>query len=132
MDMDRANTRIRIKSTLSRQWIWELVTRDGHVANASSAFATREECESDAKQQGLPVSGLRRSARVTAVSSPRRESHKLWTIHKDPSGLWHWQQRDERAQIVAESACAFLTRSECVTNAQKNGYSDEYETSSEA
>jgi hypothetical protein len=130
--MDRVNTRIRIRSTLSRQWIWELVTRDGHVANASETFATREECEADAKLQGLPVSGLRRSSKVKAASGSNRQAPKPWTIHKDAGGLWHWERRDERAQVIDQSACAYLTQGECLADAQKHGYSTEQETSDES
>jgi uncharacterized protein YegP (UPF0339 family) len=130
--MDRVNTRIRIRSTLSRQWIWELVTRDGHVANASEIFATREECESDAKQQGLPVSGLRRSARPKAAPASNRQAAQPWTIHKDTVGLWRWERRDERSEVIAGSTCAYLTRGECLADAQKHGYPAEQGTTNES
>ncbi|HEV7799727.1 MAG TPA: hypothetical protein VGP15_01500 [Burkholderiales bacterium] len=125
--MDSINTRIRIRSTLSRAWIWELVTRDGHVANASTEFATREECEGDARKQGLPISGLRRGPRLTAEPKPVRQEPGSWKLHKDDSGLWHWQRVDDRAAVVDVSRCAFLTREECVSDARKNGYTAEPE-----
>ncbi len=127
--MDSINTKVRIRSTLSRAWIWELVTRDGHVANASSEFATRNECEADALKQGLPVSGLRRASRVAADADARTAPPTPggWKVYKDDSDLWYWEHADEPSGNVDNSRCAFLTREECVSDARKNGYSDEPE-----
>jgi len=53
-------TRIRVRSTFQRAWIWELVLADGHVVQQSEPFKDRSLCEAEAKQQGLPVQGLAR------------------------------------------------------------------------
>lgn len=39
---------------MSGKWIWELRTADNHVVNTGEEFATRAECETDAKARGLP------------------------------------------------------------------------------
>ena len=54
----RFSTHIRVSGPFLSRWVWKLVTPDGHVANQSPPFPTREACEADAKRQGLPVEGL--------------------------------------------------------------------------
>ena len=60
------DTRIRIRATSDSRWRWELLTADGHVVSATDPFDSREACEADAKQQGCPVTGLRRVRRDVA------------------------------------------------------------------
>ena len=59
-------TRIRIRSTSDLRWRWELLADDGHVVNATDPFDSRDACEADAKQQGYPVTGLRRARPLEA------------------------------------------------------------------
>jgi hypothetical protein len=52
--------RTRIRRTMRDMWVWELVMPDGHVVHRSEPIADRAECENAARQEGLPVDGLRR------------------------------------------------------------------------
>jgi hypothetical protein len=53
-------TFIRVRQTINLEWMWELVTADGHVASTSETFAERSACEASAKLEGLPITGLTR------------------------------------------------------------------------
>ena len=55
---------IRVRLTMASVWVWELVTADGHVANASEPFEIRGDCEADAQRQGLRVSGMARRLKL--------------------------------------------------------------------
>ena len=118
-------TRIRIRGKPQSQWQWELVTSDGHVANASQPFSSRAECEIDAKKQGLPVIGLARPPRASpgAAAAKKQGAPVGWTISSDGDGLWTWQHFNGGEEPVQSSRCAFLTEKECIADARKNGYS---------
>lgn len=106
------DTRVRVRSTLMRTWIWELITRDGHVAAASDEFGDRGECEADALRQGFPVSGLRRTSRV------RKKTFKPGlSIASDGSGIWSWKHVDRDGEVIASSTVGFLTKEECERDA---------------
>ena len=49
-----AGTRLRLRLNLHVRWVWELVDADNHVVNGCPEdFATRRECELDAKRHGF-------------------------------------------------------------------------------
>ena len=106
------DTRVRVRSTLMRTWIWELVTRDGHVAAASDEFADRGACETDALRQGVPVSGLRRTSRARAPALKPGLA-----IASDRYGIWHWKHVGEDGDVIASSDVGFLTKGECERDA---------------
>ena len=60
-------THIRIRATSDSGWRWELLTADGHVANVTDPFDSRDACEADAKLQGLPITGLKRVRKTTSL-----------------------------------------------------------------
>ena len=107
-----SGSKVRVRSTLMRTWVWELVTSDGHVAAASEDFGDRAACEAEALRQGLPVSGIRKSAVVKKKAlAPGR------LIASDSRGVWHWKHIDEHGEVVASSAVGFLTKPECERDA---------------
>jgi hypothetical protein len=109
------SNRIRIRATLSRAWLWELLTPDGHVAASSAQFCQRNECETDALKQGLPVQGLTRTAR-RKMQAPSATPVGL-RVYSDRSGLWRWTVADDVGQVVARSDKAFLTQAEALGDA---------------
>jgi hypothetical protein len=119
--MKTTGPRLHIRTTISGKWIWELRTADKHTVNVSDGFATRAECEADAKANGLEVAPRRgRGAQVTMTVVPVTGAPGRWSIHEDESGLWYWKHFGEDGD--AASKCAFLTRRECVADARANGY----------
>ena len=120
----RNTTHIRIRSTMSGHWQWELVTGDGHVASESEKFENRQDCEADALKQALPITGLsRRKAAESAVEpSTSRTTVGGWTISRDGMDLWTWKRGATKSEPAASSTRAFLTKPECVADAEKNGY----------
>ncbi|HEV7394222.1 MAG TPA: helix-turn-helix domain-containing protein [Burkholderiales bacterium] len=60
-----SRTRLRLRLNLHVRWVWELLDGDNHIVNSSSEdFATRRECELDAKRNGFrPV--LKSAAELT-------------------------------------------------------------------
>jgi DNA-binding transcriptional regulator YiaG len=62
-----SRTRLRLRLNLHVRWVWELVDGDNHIVNCSSEdFATRRECELDAKRHGFrPV--LRSAVELTKM-----------------------------------------------------------------
>ena len=107
------SNRIKVRSTMSRGWIWELLTPDGHVAASSEVFGDRAACEADARKQGLPITGLRKgrqpAAKPVAVGL---------NIRHDSRGIWRWECVDQDGSIASASAVAFLTREECARDAE--------------
>lgn len=108
------SNRIRVRSTLQREWIWELRTPDGHVASTSDVFASRDACEVDALKQGLPVTGLRKGR----PAKPKAVAIGL-NIRHDSRGIWRWECVDQDGAIASASAVAFLTRDECARDAER-------------
>lgn len=130
--MKRTEPILHVRTTVSGKWIWELRSADKHVVNVSEGFDTRAECEDDAREHGLQVVPKRaRRSQVEMTIVPLRAEPGAWSIYEDDSGLWHWKAPSLEDM---ESACAFLTRRECVADAQKHGYipepgrTDEIET----
>ena len=56
--------RLRVRLCMDHRYVWELMTADGHVINASEPFDSRDECIADAAQHELPIIG------VTAPEDP--------------------------------------------------------------
>lgn len=108
------SNRIRVRSTLQREWIWELRTPDGHGASTSDVFASRDACEVDALKQGLPVTGLRKGR----ASKPKPVATGL-NIRHDGRGIWRWEFIDTDRTVAAASTVAFLTRDECARDAER-------------
>lgn len=99
---------VRIRTTLKHEWVWELVTDDGHVAFLSAGYADRDDCEEEARLQGLRVVGGRKEPR----GRERARAPGL-RVHSTACGLWTWEYVDERGSVAASSAVSFLTREEC-------------------
>ena len=114
------STRIRERSTISRGWVWEMLTPDRHVVANSEVFADRGECEADAVKQGLPVSGRRRKKVALA---PLVRSPGLSTF-RNASDLWIWELADEVGELIAASERAYLTRHECEDDAASSALVD--------
>jgi hypothetical protein len=116
--------RIRVRITMSRAWIWELLTSDGHIAQQSEDFTTRRECEIDALRQGLPVQGLAKAlnGHKNGRTVVETATASLLLILDKPGGLWQWQCVDEGATGSQTSTRSFLTKEECVADARKKGY----------
>lgn len=49
---------LRVRTTMSGMFVWDLMTFDGHVVNTSEPFGTRIGCVQDAKQHKLPILGV--------------------------------------------------------------------------
>ena len=113
------SNRVRVRSTISRGWIWEMLTPDSHVVANSEVFADRGECEADAVKQGLPVSGRRKKP----VVAPALRSPGLSTF-RNASHLWIWEFADERGELIAASERAYLTRHECEDDAASSALVD--------
>jgi hypothetical protein len=107
------SNRIRVRSTLGRGWVWQLLTPDGHVASSSDVFVDRDACEADARKQGLPVTGLRKGRQ----SKPNPTAIGL-NIRHDSRGIWRWECVDLDGALAAASNIAFLTRDECARHAE--------------
>lgn len=105
---------IRIRHTAAGSWVWELVTSDGHVAGSSAGTADRAACEAEAREQGLPVKGLRRgTARLERKYEPGMH------VYNSPPGLWRWRSVDASGAIVAMGSAAFLTKAEAQVDAER-------------
>jgi hypothetical protein len=113
---------LHIGTTVSGKWIWQLRSADKHVVNVSEPFDTRAECEADARKHGLKVVAKRtRRSRTGPSVAPVSEPPVSWRISEDASGLWRWERPGGEGE--AASRCAFLTKRECLADAQKHGYS---------
>jgi hypothetical protein len=109
-----AEPHVRVRTNINREWIWELVTHDGHVASVSRCYRERDPCEAEARSQGLPVMGGRRQ------KNGRRKSRAPGVrVYADSHGLWHWEHVDDAGQVLAASPMAFLTRDECEREAPR-------------
>jgi hypothetical protein len=102
-------------------WVWELVTADGHVAQQSQEFMKRADCEADALRQGLPVQGLARILRrIRKAARIEKVGPSLMLLEDRSAGLWCWQRVNEQGKALELSTRAFLTRAECVADARKS------------
>jgi uncharacterized protein YegP (UPF0339 family) len=45
-----------------------------------------------------------------------------WEIYQDSVGQWRWRRVAANGRIVGASSEGFSTRSACVENARRNGY----------
>jgi hypothetical protein len=106
--------RIKVRSTIGGGWVWELRTPDGHVAASSEVFGDREACEADARNQGLPVTGLRKGRR-----SKTKALATGLNIRHDSRGIWRWECVGEDGSVASASDIAFLTRDECARDAEE-------------
>jgi uncharacterized protein YegP (UPF0339 family) len=101
-------------------WQWQLMTADGHIINTSRLYSDREQCESDALRQGLPVIGLSRARTRRAIRTvPIGPS---WNLSCDRFGLWHWHRLDSNLRIIETSPRAFLSEADCLRDAEDHGY----------
>ena len=112
---------IRVRSgSAGGSWQWALITADGHVANVSETFLSRQQCEADAKRQDLPVVGLARAREKTQL---RRRDATVWEVSRDQaSGLWSWTRLTARGELLQRSPCMFLTKAECMSDARKSDW----------
>jgi hypothetical protein len=113
---------IRIRRNMSSNWVWELVTADGHVAQESQQFMSRADCETEAVRQDLPVRGLHVVRKSRKPSAHEMLNPVLRLIRDRPAGLWCWQLLNKDGQELEMSTRAFLTRDECVADARDNGH----------
>lgn len=112
-------TRIRVRAaTFGSQWLWELLTSDGHVAASSPPFATRAECEADALRQGLPVTGLRKGPRARGDKAVTPQIGLV--VSASSRGIWTWKCFDLKGELISTSATGFLTRDECERDAKSH------------
>ena len=120
----RSTTHVRIRSTMSGHWQWELVTGDGHVASESESFADRHDCEADALRQDLPLTGMsrRRNKKVAARPAAGAARGAGWSVARDGMDLWTWTRGATESEPAASSRCSFLSKDECIADAEKHGY----------
>lgn len=45
-----------------------------------------------------------------------------WEIYKDNAGEWRWNRTASNGRIVGASSQGYVNRTDCVANAQRNGY----------
>ncbi|EPT3118818.1 YegP family protein [Pseudomonas aeruginosa] len=45
-----------------------------------------------------------------------------WEIYKDKAGEWRWTRTASNGRIVGASSQGYVNRVDCVSNAQRNGY----------
>ena len=104
---------VRVRTTFGFKWIWELVTRDGHILAVSQPFSNRDECEASAHTQQLRVIGGRKlpKPKIAERQGPGRH------IKNNDGGLWVWEDVSDDGQVVAGSPVCFLTREECERHA---------------
>ena len=50
--------RVRVRVRMDGRYMWELLTSDDHVVNASEPFDSRDDCIADAGQHELPIMGI--------------------------------------------------------------------------
>ncbi len=46
-----------------------------------------------------------------------------WSFYQDTQGKWRWRRTAPNGKIVGSSSEGYENRSDCVANAQRNGYS---------
>ena len=109
------SSHIRIVGRLGPRWVWRLVTSDGHVANESAEFANRDDCETEAIKQGLPVQGLSKAKRALVQESARLRTGLR--VYSDRTGLWRWTFADDLGKVIARSSIAYLTKDDAVGDA---------------
>ena len=117
----RSTTHVRIRSTMSGHWQWELVTGDGHIASESESFADRQDCEADALKQDLPLTGMSRRRNKGPVARAAA-AMRGWSVSRDGMDLWTWTRSETESEPAATSTRAFLSKAECVADAEKHGY----------
>ena len=45
-----------------------------------------------------------------------------WDFYKDNSGEWRWRRTAANGKIVGASTPGYVTKSDCIANAKRNGY----------
>jgi len=108
---------VRVRTNLARDWIWQLITEDGHVAFESEPYRCRDACESDAKRQGLPIVGGRRALDRALHKRARSEGVR---VYNDNRGIWKWELVDSQGRIAYTSTLGFLTREECERDSERH------------
>jgi hypothetical protein len=109
-----SETHVRVRTTLRGEWIWELITQDGHVASASEGYRDRDLCEAGARAHGLRIVGGRRE-----VHARRQRPSAGLRVYDSGCGLWHWEHIDELGEVVEASHVAFLSKDECERDAAR-------------
>ena len=99
---------------MTHQWVWELVTDDGHVAYLSQGYTDRDACEDEARLQGVRVVGGRKQLKARAAARPAGPR-----VYSTGHGLWKWEYIDAHGEQIASSPVAFLTREECERDLDK-------------
>ena len=112
--------KVRIRSVVGYQWIWELLSRDRHIVATSPRFATREDCEADALRQGEPVEGLRRQSKALGANTRVRPQSAQYL--QDDAQLWRWELHAPSGALLAQSKWAFLTREECEADFREHAH----------
>ena len=107
---------VRVRTNLAREWIWQLITEDGHVAFVSEPYRCRDACESDAKLQGVPMVGGRRADGRAPHKRARAEGVRVFN---DSRGIWKWELVDSQGRVAHASELGFLTREECERDSQR-------------
>ena len=44
-----------------------------------------------------------------------------WTIYKDAAAKWRWRRTASNGQIVGASTEGYVNKSDCISNARRNG-----------
>jgi hypothetical protein len=104
---------VRVRTTLRHEWIWELITDDGHVAYVSDTYRERDPCEAEARSHGLRIVGGKRQVR--GGQKPRRAPGVC--VSANSRGLWYWEHVGDAGDILAASPVAFLSRDDCERDA---------------
>lgn len=45
-----------------------------------------------------------------------------WEFYKDSEGQWRWRRTASNGRIVGSSSQGYANKSDCIANAQRNGY----------
>lgn len=45
-----------------------------------------------------------------------------WEFYKDSAGEWRWRRTASNGRVVGSSSQGYVNKSDCISNAQRNGY----------
>lgn len=45
-----------------------------------------------------------------------------WEFYKDAAGEWRWRRIATNGEIVGSSSQGYVNKSDCIANAERNGY----------
>jgi len=51
-----------------------------------------------------------------------------WEFYKDSKEEWRWRRIASNGKIVGASTEGYKNKQNCINNAKRNGYKEEYET----